>query len=119
MPVLKSIFGRIAETAWMRNAMSDADALHVFREKPAPAACIGIALILISYVIGWPAVALLGLIAFYTGEPLILAIGGPVVYGLSHLVFMAGLYLGGKRYAVALAQWASRKAFKKYSGMAN
>jgi hypothetical protein len=103
----------------MRNAVSDADPLRVFREKPDLPACIGIGLILISYAIGWPAVALLGLVAFYSGKPLILAVGGPVAYGLSHLVFMVGLYLGGKRYALALAHWASRKAFLKYSGTAN
>lgn len=116
MPVLTFIARRIAAASWMRNAMSDGDALQVFREKPVMTAYTGVGLILISYVIGWPAVALLGLIAFYTGEPLILGIGGPVVYGLSHLVFLAGLYLGGKRYAVALVHWASRKILIKYSG---
>ena len=58
----------------------------------------------------------LGLLAFYTGEPLTLAIGGPLTYGLSHLVFLAGLYLAGKRYAVALAHWAARKALASLSG---
>ena len=116
MPVFKSIVGRIAATAWMRNAMNNGDAQYVFREKPAMQVYVGIGLILISYVIGWPAVGMLGLIAFYTREPLLLVIGGPLVYGLSHLVFLAGLYLAGKRYALALAHWASRKALARLSG---
>jgi hypothetical protein len=116
LPVFKSIAGRIAATAWMRNALNDGDARYVFREKPAMQVYVGIGLILISYVIGWPAVGMLGLIAFYTAEPLILVIGGPLVYGLSHLVFWAGLYLAGKRYALALAHWASRKVLARLSG---
>jgi hypothetical protein len=64
LPVLKSIAGRIAATAWMRNAMNNGDVQYVFREKPAMQVYRGIGLILISYVIGWP-----------------------LVYGLSHLVF--------------------------------
>lgn len=116
MPVLKSIVRRIEETAWMRNAMTNEDVLHVFQEKPATQVYWGIGLILVSYVIGWPAVAVLGMMAFYIGEPLILAIGGPLFYGLSHLVFLAGLYLAGKRYAIALAHWASRKALARISG---
>ena len=116
MSVFKPIAKRIAATAWMRNAMSNGDALHIFREKPALQAYVGMGLILISYVIGWPAVAMLGLLAFYTGEPLTLAIGGPLTYGLSHLVFLAGLYLAGKRYAVALAHWAARRALESLSG---
>lgn len=116
MPVLKSIVRRIEATAWMRNAMNNEDVQYVFREKPARQVYLGIGLILVSYVIGWPAVAMLGLMAFYLGEPLILAIGGPLFYGLSHLVFLAGLYLAGKRYAVALAHWVSRKALARLTG---
>jgi hypothetical protein len=119
LPVLKSIIKRIEATAWMRNATNDDDALHVFREKPAMQAYCGIGLILVSYVIGWPVVAILTMTAFYIGEPLILAIGGPLFYGFSHLVFLAGLYLAGKRYAIALAHWASRKALARLSGGEN
>jgi hypothetical protein len=113
---LKSIVRRIEATAWMRNAMNNDDVLHIFREKPAGQVYLGMGLILVSYVIGWPAVAMMGVMAFYVGEPLILAIGGPLFYGLSHLVFLAGLYLAGKRYAIALAHWASRKALARLSG---
>lgn len=62
---------------------------------------IGLFLILFSYVIGWPAVGALGLVSFYTGNPLILAVGGPLVYGLSHLMFLIGMYYAGKDYAMA------------------
>lgn len=64
----------------------------------------------VSYVIGWPAVGLLALIAFHLGETLIVVIGGPIVYGLSHLVFLAGLFLAGEHYAPFFFRWATRKA---------
>ena len=117
MSILTPIARRIAATAWMKNAMSNDEASQVYREKPAMQVYAGITLILISYVIGWPMVAVLGLMAYHAGEPLILAIGGPLVYGLSHLVFLAGLVLAGKRYALALAHWASRKALAKLGGL--
>jgi hypothetical protein len=101
----------------MRNARNNEDVLHVFQEKPAKQVYLGIGLILVSYVIGWPVVAMLGLTAFRLGEPLILVIGGPFFYALSHLIFLAGLYLAGKRYAIALAHWASRKALARLTGV--
>ncbi len=61
----------------------------------------GLFLILLSYVIGWPAVGALGLISLYTENPLILAIGGPLTYGISHLMFLIGMYYAGKDYAAA------------------
>lgn len=119
MSVLKSIVRRIEATAWMRTVMKNDDVLRVLREKPSLREWLGISLILISYVIGWPAIAMLGVMAINFGEPLILAIGGPLSYGLSHLAFLAGLYLAGKRYVVALAQWASKKALTRLTGEHN
>jgi hypothetical protein len=116
LSVINAIAKRIEATAWMRNATDNSDSLHVFREKPAIRVYAGMGLILISYVIGWPAVAILGLLAFHTGEPLTLAIGGPLTYGLSHLVFLVGLYMAGKRYVTALSQWAARKTLARLSG---
>jgi hypothetical protein len=109
LSVFKPIVRRLAETVWMQNALKEDGDLHVFRQRPPAQVYLGIGLILISYIIGWPAVVLLGLIAFYTGKPLVLAIGGPLTYGLSHLVFLAGLYLAGKRYAAALARRVAKK----------
>ncbi len=74
----------------------------------------GLFLILFSYVIGWPAVGALGLVSFSTGNPLILAVGGPLMYGLSHVMFLIGMYYAGKDYATACLgriknAWKGRK----------
>jgi hypothetical protein len=104
---------RLQSTAFVQDAVRNRENLSVFREKPTAQTCLGILLILLSYVIGWPAVAVLGWIAFSTGNPLVVIIGGPLAYGLSHLVFLVGLYFAGKRYALSLAKWATRKAVEK------
>jgi hypothetical protein len=61
----------------------------------------GLSLILLSYIIGWPAIGALGVISLSMGKPLLLVIGGPLLYGLSHLVFLIGAYYAGKDYAAA------------------
>ncbi len=80
----------------------------MYKNRPTVRVMTGLFLILLSYVIGWPAVGALGLIAVYAENPLWLVIGGPIVYGLSHVVFIIGLYLAGKDYAAAL--WKRIKA---------
>ena len=46
----------------------------------------------------------------------ILVIGGPLVYGLSHLVFLAGMYLAGRDYAAAYLKWAVNILYRKFIG---
>lgn len=115
MSVFKPIAKRIAQTDWMQNALQGDDDPDLFRKKPSRRVYLGIGLMLLSYVIGWPAVGLLGGIAYHMKAPLILVIGGPLTYGLSHLVFLAGLYLAGKNYAAALARRALRKVMARFS----
>jgi hypothetical protein len=56
----------------------------------------GLLLVGASHVIGWPAIAALGAVAAWTGQPKLL-LGGPALYGLSWIVFAAGLALAGRR----------------------
>jgi hypothetical protein len=110
------IVTRLARTDFGREAMAETASLSMLFVKPTPRVWVGLGLIGVSYIIGWPAVGLLALIAFHTGEPMILAMGGPLVYGLSHLVFIAGLYLAGSHYAPSFLRWATRKAIEKMGG---
>ena len=75
--------------------------LRIYKKRPSVRVMVGLSLILLSYIIGWPAVGALGLISIYTEEPLILIVGGPLVYGVSHLVFFIGMYFAGRDYALA------------------
>ena len=112
------IINRLSRARFVREAMAEKTTLSSLRVKPTPRVWTGLGLIGLSYVIGWPAVGLLALIAFYMREPLIVAIGGPIVYGLSHLVFMAGFYLAGSRYASIFLRWATWRAMEKWGDAA-
>ena len=113
MTIFRRIAAHVAERPFVRSAREDPVDPELFRRRPTGTVLFGIFLILFSYVIGWPAVAVFGWLSFYAGQPLILIVGGPVTYGLSHLVFMAGLFLAGRPYAVALAKRATRTVFEK------
>jgi len=112
----RKIASIIARTAFARKALDEKADLGLFTAKPSARMLFGIFLIGLSYLIGWPAVALFGVLAVYCKEPLIVIIGGPAVYGLSHLVFIAGMYFAGAQYAYAFLKWATRKALEKVLG---
>ena len=56
---------------------------------------------------------MLGYISVAIGKTWILAVGGPLLYGFSHLVFMLGMYLAGADYVRILLRWATRVLVEK------
>jgi hypothetical protein len=95
MPLLNNIAGRVARTEYGQNALKEEIDLGYFRQPPPPRVIVGLLLLALSYLIGWPAVGLCGILAAYFHEPLILVIGGPLVYGLSWAVFGISMLLLG------------------------
>jgi len=93
--------------------MEDQADLSAFKEKPSPRIIAGLLAIMISYIIGWPAVAALGFLALKLHEPWIVVVGGPLTYGLSHLVFMLGMYLCGAVYSLIFLRWLTRVSVGK------
>ncbi len=114
MSLLSFIARRTARTEFARKALEEKADLSPFREKPSARILFGIFLMAFSYVIGWPAVALFGVLSIYFNQPLIVILGGPAIYGTSHLVFLAGMYLAGARYTYIFLRWATRKFLEKY-----
>ncbi len=110
---------KIAATAYVRRALAEKADLSAFKKKPSARILLGVFLIGFSYVIGWPAVAALGALAVYFDQPLVALIGGPLTYGLSHLVFIAGMALSGAEYSAIFLRWATRvlmeKLMKRYA----
>ena len=104
---------KIAETDFVRKAMEEKANLDAFKQKPDLRVISGLAVIGFSYIIGWPAVGALAAISIYLNKPLIVVIGGPVTYGLSHLVFLLGMYLAGAQYSKAFLRWATRVAMER------
>jgi hypothetical protein len=117
--MIARIVKRIADTPYARKAIEEKADLTAFKKKPSARILLGVFLIGFSYVIGWPAVSALAGLAVYLREPWVAVIGGPLTYGLSHLVFMAGMYLAGAKYSAIFLRWATRviveKLIKKYA----
>ena len=59
---------------------------------------LGVFLVLVSFLLGWPAVAGLGALASFLDKPWIAAVGGPLVYGFSCVLLVWGAHLAGTRY---------------------
>lgn len=109
----KKIILKIANTSFVRTAIEEQADLSTFKEKPSLAVITGIVLIVISSLLGWPAVAVAGIIAVKLNEPLIAVIGGPLVYGFSHLVFLLGMYFSGAKYSLIFSRWLVRVIMEK------
>ena len=111
---------RLADTAFVKRAIEEQADLSAFKQRPSWRVIAGVGAIMISYLIGWPLIAGLGAASVYWGQPLLVAVGGPVAYGLSHLVFLLGMYLAGARYSLVFFRWATRvaviKMLNRYSG---
>jgi hypothetical protein len=108
---------RIAETEYVRGAIEEKADLSAFKKKPSMRVLLGISIIGFSYIIGWPAISALGTLSIYMKEPLLFAIGGPLLYGFSHLVFLIGMYLAGVQYTKIFLRWATRIAMEKLTNL--
>ena len=90
--------------------------LTEFRKRPTKRMIFGWILMAFSYIIGWPAVAAFGFLAVYYKEPLLAAIGGPAIYGFSHVVFIAGAWLArAPQHLGTLTKFAIQSFIRKYS----
>ena len=105
---LLNIIKRVAETNYVRSAIEDKADLSAFKQKPTVRIITGVLAIGFSYVICWPAISALGALSIYLNKPLLIVIGGPVLYGLSHLVFLLGMYLAGEKYTRIFLRWITR-----------
>ena len=109
-----NIIKRISETEYVRSAIEEKADLSAFKEKPSIRVILGVSAICFSYIIGWPAISVLGALAIYLNRPLLIVIGGPLLYGFSHLVFLLGMYLAGYNYTKIFLRWATRVAVEKW-----
>jgi hypothetical protein len=111
--MISRIISKIGNTPFVRNAIAEKADLTAFKQKPSARILLGVFLIGFSYIIGWPAVGALAGLAVYLQEPLVAIIGGPLTYGLSHLVFLAGMVLAGAKYSGIFLRWATRIVMEK------
>jgi peptidoglycan/xylan/chitin deacetylase (PgdA/CDA1 family) len=106
---------KLASTAYVRRAIEKQVTLNAFKTSPSPRFLFGLGLVLFSFILGWPMVALFSLLSAYFHAPALLILG-PAFYGFSHLVWMFGMYLAGRnciKYADAILSWILRKAVER------
>ena len=90
--------------------------LSELRQRPTKRMIWGWIIMAFSYVIGWPAVAALGVLAVWYKEPLIAVIGGPTIYVISCLVFILGAWLArAPQHLGTLTKYAGQAFIRKYS----
>lgn len=111
--MIRRIASRLARTSYVRAALADEIDLRELRIRPTARLISGLCLVGLSYIVGWPAVGVLAVLAIYMGEPWIVAIGGPVTYGFSYVIFFAGAWLAGAEHARILTKYVTKRLFRK------
>ncbi|AGF76734.1 hypothetical protein UWK_00147 [Desulfocapsa sulfexigens DSM 10523] len=116
---MKKLIQKIADIEFVRIAIEEQADLTPFKEKPSLEVITGVLLIILGSLLGWPAVAVLGVLAIKFNEPLLAVIGGPLAYGLSFPVFGLGMYFSGAKYTIIFFRWLSRVMVEKLSAWVN
>jgi len=102
---------RLARIKAIGRAIEERADLAPFKARPSARLLIGVGLIGLSMLLGWPLISALGGLAIYFSEPLIAVIGGPAAYGLSWAVYGVGLLVAGREalyYAGVFNRWLVR-----------
>lgn len=107
---------RFMRVCYVRNAVETRADLSPFKARMRPRLFIGVLLVGIGMLLGWPAVACFAGIAVYTGEPLFAVIGGPVVYAVSWGIYGLGILIAGREafyYVNVFNRWLVRSVVER------
>ena len=115
MSLLKSFARRLAQTRFGQKSLTQPDGLSIFKQQPGTRVYAGLVLMAMSFLISLPARAFLSYLSVKLSRPITIAVGGPVVILLVHIMFGVGVYLAGQNYAVKMLQWATKRFLQKYA----
>jgi uncharacterized membrane protein YbhN (UPF0104 family) len=116
LSIIKKVALYFARKEFCRTAINEHADLNIFKEKLTGTVIIGLVLIFISYLLGIPAVFIVGGIAARLKSPMFGIVGIPLIYGISWLLLMLGIYLAGPQYGKALSRWTVRVVLEKILG---
>jgi hypothetical protein len=91
--IRKKIGQYLASKKYIKKILENPADLSEFKERPTPRLITGLVLIVLSFILGWPAIFALSALAVWLQKPLIAVIGCPTTYGLSYVVFIVGAWL--------------------------
>lgn len=112
--VLEKLARYLARVGIGRWAMEAEVDLGPLKARPGPRIYFGIAMIILSFIVGIPGVVVCGLLAAKYQAPRILVLGGSAAMLLNYSLFGIGIYLAGGNYAAVLLRWALREFIKRY-----
>jgi hypothetical protein len=116
LSIIKNTARYFARKKFCRTAIHEHADLSIFEKKLTSTVIVGLILIAFSNLIGLPAVFIVGGIAAWLERPMLGFIGIPLIYGISWLLFMLGVYLAGPKYGKAISRWAVRVVLEKILG---
>jgi hypothetical protein len=114
--IIRKIALYFARKEFCRKAINERADLSVFKGRPSSSVLVGILLVAFSNLIGLPAVIVVGIVAAWLHSALLAAVGIPLIYGLSWLIFILGMYLAGPKYGKAIGRWMARVILEKILG---
>ena len=112
--IKKNLGQYLAGKKFIRKILDDPVDLSEFKQRPTPRLIGGLVLMSLSYVIGWPIIFVLSILAVSFREPLIFVIGGPLAYAVSCVVFLIGAWMArAPHYMNTLTRYALQSLLKK------
>jgi CHASE2 domain-containing sensor protein len=112
--VRKKIAQYLAGKKFIQKIMETPADLREFQERPTPRLITGLVLMVLSFIMGWPTVAALSVLAVWFQEPLIAVIGCPATYALSYVIFIVGAWLShAPHYMGVLARYTLQSFLRK------
>ena len=115
MALLSSVARRLAQTRFGQRALTQPDRPGILKQKPTKRVFGGLTLMALSALTGLPALALLSYLSVRMGKPMIIAVGGPVVLVLVHIIFGFGVYLAGQNYAIDALLWVTKRFLETHA----
>ncbi len=115
MTLLRYFARWLAQTKFGQRSLTRPDGLSILKQQPGTRVYAGLVLLAMSYLIGLPTLAFLSYLSVKLNKPMIIAVGGPVIFLLVHIMFGMGVYLAGQNYAVEVLHWVTRRFLQKYA----
>jgi len=113
--LLRSFARKLEQTKFGQKSLTKPDGLSTLKQKPGMRVYVGLVLMAMSFLIALPALAFLSYLAVKLSKPMTIAVGGPVVILLVHIMFGVGVYLAGHNFASEVLQWATKRFLQKYA----
>jgi hypothetical protein len=104
---------RLLQHAYVRRAVKERADLREFRGRPTARIFIGVLAICLSFAMCWPVISALGTLSLYLHRPLLVIILGPIIWGISHCLFLFGMALSGEKYLRVFLRWFTRICVEK------